>query len=387
MPTRPRIRTQAAPRLAVICDLAEENWPSMDLVADALLTNLRENHAHQISALRVRPQMNRRMTSLPIVGNRWAANNADRLLNRLWDYPRWLQRRVNEFNLFHLCDHSYSQLLHVLPGERAGVFCHDLDTFRCLLEPEAELRPRWFRKMAEHILRGLQRAAVVFYTTGAVRQQIERYGLIDPARLVQAPYGTSPEFNADSKCDNSILSGVTDLKGAPFLLHVGSCIARKRIDVLLDVFAEINARHPDIKLVQVGGEWTAAQVAQLNRLKISASVFQLARQNQRTIAALYRQAAAVLIPSEAEGFGLPVIEALACGSVVVASDIPVLREVGGEAVIYCALGDIADWAESLDKVLCFSEAVPDFRQRRFQANLYSWDEHARIISNTYQRLL
>src|SRR5438552_8013941 len=116
------------------------------------------------------------------------------MLNRLWDYPRHLPRRVDQFNLFHLCDHSYAQLAHVLPKDRSGVFCHDLDTFRCLLDPQREPRPRWFKAMARRILGGLQKAAVVFYSTTVVRRQIEAHALLDPCRLVQAPYGIAPEF-------------------------------------------------------------------------------------------------------------------------------------------------------------------------------------------------
>ena len=62
------------------------------------------------------------------------------------------------------------------------------------------------------------------------------------------------------------------------------------------------------------------------------------------LAALYRRAALVLMPSEAEGFGLPLVEAMACATPVIASDIPVLREVGAEAAVYCAVADVPAWS-------------------------------------------
>src|SRR5206468_3095008 len=114
-------------------------------------------------ATEVRPPFRNRLRRL--AGASGVARNADRLLNRMWDYPRYARGRVCDFDLFHVCDHSYSQLVHRLPAARTGVYCHDLDTFRCLLEPAAEPRPRWFRAMARHILRGMQKAAVVFYST------------------------------------------------------------------------------------------------------------------------------------------------------------------------------------------------------------------------------
>src|SRR5262249_58441189 len=97
--------------------------------------------------------------------------NADRLLNRFWDYPRLLGRlaRRGGFDLFHLVDHSYAQLVLALPPGRVVVTCHDLDAFRCLLEPGREPRPAWFRAMARRTLGGLRRAAFIACDSEATR--------------------------------------------------------------------------------------------------------------------------------------------------------------------------------------------------------------------------
>src|SRR5579863_8016755 len=136
--SRSRAAAQARPpRVAVICDFLEEQWPSMDLNGDLLHQFLVKNHADTIQAVQVRPEFRRRITRLPLFPKP-LARNADRLANRFLDYPRWLTRHRREFDLFHLVDHSYSQLVHRLPPQRTIVTCHDLDTFRCLLEPAQE---------------------------------------------------------------------------------------------------------------------------------------------------------------------------------------------------------------------------------------------------------
>src|SRR5207253_2917031 len=127
-------------------------------------------------------------------------------------------------------------------------------------EPRCEPRPRWFRALVRRTLRGLQQAAVVFHNSVQTRRQIEHHGLVDPARLVYAPLGVAAEFTP-APAGNPPRPG-----GAPFLLHVGSCIPRKRIDVLLDIFAAVRRAHPDLRLVKVGGTWTPAQREQLDRL-------------------------------------------------------------------------------------------------------------------------
>ena len=128
-------------RLAVICDLVEEDWPSMALVAEMLLEQLGTVAPHELDAVRVCPPLVRRFTRPAALANERHAFNADRLVNRLWDYPRVVRRERKGFDLFHVCDHSYAHLVHSLPRGRTGVFCHDLDTFRSILEPDVERRP------------------------------------------------------------------------------------------------------------------------------------------------------------------------------------------------------------------------------------------------------
>ncbi|NQT17125.1 MAG: glycosyltransferase, partial [Planctomycetes bacterium] len=311
-------------------------------------------------------------------------------LNRWWDFPRELRSRRDHFTAFHVCDHSYAHLVHRLPAERTGVYCHDLDAFRCLLDGGAPMRPSWFKAMMRRVLAGLQKAAVVFVSTTATRDALLVHGLVDPNRLVHASYGTSPEYtpNRDLEEHAAESRGVLrSLDGRPYLLHVGSCIARKRIDVLLDVYAGLRDSHPDLMLLQVGGQWTPEQRAQITKLRIDGSVRQSRGLSRATLAALVRGATLVLQPSEAEGFGLPVVEALACDTPVVASDLPELREVGGAAAVYCRVADVPGWVQTVDRLLVSPELAPTSAIRLEQARKYSWAGYARTILNEYQRLM
>jgi glycosyltransferase involved in cell wall biosynthesis len=358
----------------------------MDLCADMLLQSLRVGrHAGTVQVEAACPAFRRRVGRLPVMGRRRWALNADRLLNRHWDYPRYLRHLAGKFDLFHVCDHSYAQLVHDVPKDRVGVYCHDLDAFRCLLEPAAELRPRWFRYMMWRVLGGLQKAAVIFHSTAAVRRAIERHGLVDPGKLVHAPYGVSSEFRVGPDDEGARASPGS--LGAPYLLHVGSCIPRKRVDVVLEVVAAVRAVVPRLRFVQVGGTWTAEHQKLIRRHGLSAAVQQLRGLDRSALAMLYRRAALVLQPSAAEGFGIPVIEALACGAIVVASDIPVLREVGGEAVVYCPVGDVTAWADTVRGLLTSPQRAPSLSSRLNRAGEYSWQNHARIIADAYRRLL
>lgn len=354
----------------------------MDLVAEQLYRELTQRHADRFDTKMNCARWSSRITTL--LGSGGTARNLERLYNRLVIYPRHVKRTARDFDLFHLADHSYSQLLHALPADRTGIFCHDLDTFRCLLEPAVEPRPRWFRGMAQRILNGFRKAAVVFYSTEEIRRQILMHSLIDPTKLVQAPLGTAEEFTANPPPQPVIIPGIEP--DQPFILHVGSCIPRKRIDVLLDVFAQIRTAHPALRLLKIGGQWTSQQQQQIDRLGIGSAISAIGFQSREVVAESYRRAQAVLVPSEAEGFGLPVIEALACGGVVLASEIPVLREVGAHAINYARVGDVAGWTAALDTILR-GQSLATREQRLTRAELFSWRHHAQVIADTYAALL
>lgn len=367
----------------------------MDLTAGMLNVGLRRliaksNNGKNIAyPQQICPPFKHRLVSWPIVGVHAAARNADRLLNRFWDYPRYVRRRVaRTFDLYHVADHSYSQLVHQLPSSTTGVFCHDLDTFKCLLEPQSERRPRWFRAMATHILKGMKKAAIVFHSTIPVRDEILRHGLINPDRLVRAPYGISSEFQLNPSNDDSLQWKQWDPREGPsFLLHVGSCIPRKRIDVLLDVFRAVQNEQGGLRLIQVGGTFTPEQQERIERRGIGNKIVQMRGLSRHQLAALYRRASLVLQTSEAEGFGLPIIEALACGANVIASDIPVLREVAGPAAVYCPVGDVSSWAATVSAVLDRRQPVPSLDSRLAWSLQYTWEEHARRVGSAYLRLL
>src|SRR5688572_17539276 len=126
----------------------------MDLCADMLLAHLPRTGPYAVAPEPVCPPFRRLYTRLPLISRRQVAFNADRLINRFVYFPRYARRLVPRFDLFHVVDHSYAQLVHALPRDRVGVYCHDIDAFRSLIDPARYHRPRWFRAMARRILTG-----------------------------------------------------------------------------------------------------------------------------------------------------------------------------------------------------------------------------------------
>jgi len=369
------------PQLAVLADYPQENWPSMDFCGEMLLQYLQQDFAKEVSATRICPTWRRRYAAIPLIGRKRFALNLDRLHNRYHRYPRHL-RGLPPFDYYHVVDHSYAHLVHDLPAARTGVFCHDLDAFRSIIEPQRDPRPAWFQRIARNVLTGMQKAAVVFYTTDSIRDEILAHKLVDPNRLVKAPLGVAAEYTYQAPKDTPAVAPIA----GPYLLHVGHCWQRKRVDVLLEVAGRLCREMPELRLVKVGGEFTPAHQQIIDRHGLRSRLVHRTGIPRQELAGLYRGAVATLMTSEAEGFGIPVIEALSCGSIVVASDLPVFREVGGAAVLYARVADLEAWTARVRSVIQSPAAAPSLDVRLAQAARFSWRNHAERILAAYRSL-
>ena len=371
-------------RVALLADYLEEGWPSMDLVADMLLDRLNREHAATIDATLIRPPLRRRFSR---VSERNLAFGVDRIAGRLWDYPRFAAELRDRFDLFHVVDHSYAQLVHQLPAARTVVSCHDLDTFRSVLEPERERRSAPFRVMTRRILEGLRKAGHVACDTEATRSQLIERAHFPESRTSVVHNGLHPSFSPrhEAAADREA-ARLLGPRSSIDILHVGTAIPRKRIDVVVRVIAELGRR---TRLVRVGGPFSAEQAALARDLDVRVAILPFL--DRATLAAIYRRSALLVMPSEREGFGLPLIESLACGTPVVASDIAALREVGGDAATYCAVGDVDAWVAAINELLDERDERPDewgARQERGvrRAEAFSWSKYAREIASLYEQV-
>lgn len=352
------------PRIAVIADFLEERWPSMDLAAEELATHLSQLDGVQCEL--VRPPL--RFTT-----RKQQPGPLQRALGRFVQLPIELAVARPKADYFHIADHSYAHIALLFPSDQVGVYCHDVDAFRALLPGSDAPRPRVL--LSKLLLSGLRHARLVFYSTQAVRNEIAELGLVRESRLVQAPLGVASEFLAP------IAPGIARRR---YILHVGSCIPRKNVDFLLEVFAAIRARSTELELVQIGGQWTDRQQRFIDQNQLRTNIVQRRGLLRTELATLYAGADVVLLPSLAEGFGFPIIEAVACGAPVVASDIPVLREVGFEGVRFCSIGNLDEWVSAIEDMRGARTGIAGEARKNIQTR-YTWRAHADRIANAYAR--
>jgi glycosyltransferase involved in cell wall biosynthesis len=383
----PGLPEGARDRLAVgiVADMLEEGWPSMDLVADALMRELPRQHAWPVAPRLVRPAL------VPVIrrlrrGDDGGGSTADRVFNRFWLYRRALLGRTRRCDVFHVVDHSYAHLALALPGGRTIVTCHDTDTFRGFVTRgtvDTGLPPFLVRRLAA----GLRHAAVVACPSCATANEVLAARLATPAQVVVVPNGVDPA-PASETGEREAARLLASPSPTIDILHVGSTVGRKRLDLLLEAFALIAARWPDARLLRVGGPFTAEQQAHVYRLELAARTVVLPFVSRDTLDAIYRRAALLVITSDREGFGLPVVEAMSAGLPVLARDLPVLREVAGDSAVFVGSTDPCAWGAAAGNLLHERGTSPQAwtarcEASRARARRFSWQRYAGEMASLY----
>ena len=260
-----------------------------------------------------------------------------------WSLPRLLRRLRPELAHFqHALPLGWSGrtvvTLHDLHFERdpSAMGLADRLTFKAVVPRAA--------KRADHVLAVSERTK---------RDAIELYGL-DPEKITVTPLGVDPAFSpGDGSHDD-------------YLLFVGAVQARK--DPLAALAA---AQRAGLPLVVAGPEKEPALARELRARGADVRGFV----DRDELGRLYRRAAALLLPSRYEGFGIPVLEAMASGTPVVLSDDPALREVAGDAGVY---GTVEDALRERDR----------YRAAGLErAQQFSWERTAQLTADVYRKVL
>lgn len=177
---------------------------------------------------------------------------------------------------------------------------------------------------------------------------------------------------------------------SPYILYLGTLEPRKNVDVLLDSFTALHSRFPDLKLVIVGGlGWQYGKtLAHLTDLGLGDSIIRAGYIPETDKRMFYASAEVFVFPSIYEGFGLPVLEAMACGTPVVCSNTSSLPEVVGEAGLLCDPGNAQAFADAIERILTDNDlrAVLTTRQRD-QVTQFTWENAANVYGQSIRNVV
>lgn len=211
----------------------------------------------------------------------------------------------------------------------------------------------------------LKIATMILTLSEAVRQQaIERFR-IDPSRIVAVPLAASPNFRP-----------VTAAPAKPHFLYVGTLEPRKNLHQLLDAWRAVKRLH-DIDLVLAG-----RRREDFPELPPEPGLRLLGEVPDANLPALYSGALACVYPSHYEGFGLPVLEAMQCGALVIASNDPAIGEVAAGAAV--RTGSVKELIAALTTAVARPDWVAEHREKSLRrAGDFSWSRTARLTREVY----
>jgi alpha-1,3-rhamnosyl/mannosyltransferase len=215
-------------------------------------------------------------------------------------------------------------------------------------------------------------ATMVITPSEAVRKEAINFFRLPAERVVAIPLAAAPSFRP--------LQPTASRR--PYFLHVGTIEPRKNIELLLTAWRGIYRRW-GVELVLAGRAASPHQApAPEPGLQVLGPV------SEEDLANLYSGALAVVVPSLYEGFGLPVLEAMQCGTPVFASDDPALRECGGEGAFYIGRSDVHGWGAAMDRAVSEPEWLAAYRERALKrAALFSWEKTASCTRQVYEEAI
>jgi len=276
----------------------------------------------------------------------------------LWGLQQEMMRR--NVDLFHGTDFSVPYL-----PLRAGVMTlHDLSPW---IHPEWQPDADRIRRRTPLLLRAGLAAMVITPTEAVRRAAMERFGL-RAARVVAVPLAASEMYRPVER----------NPEVCPYFLFVGTMEPRKNLAMLVEAWREVRKSHP-VDLVMAGRARRDFQPpADEPGLRVIGAV------PETDLAALYSGALAVVYPSWYEGFGLPVLEAMQCGAVVITSRNPAVMEVAGGAALHVEAGDARGWKEALAGVCESAEKFAELRERAVKRSReFSWRSTAERTREVY----
>jgi glycosyltransferase involved in cell wall biosynthesis len=237
------------------------------------------------------------------------------------------------------------------------------------------------------VARAAKRADRILVASEYTRSELVDLVGISPDRIGVVPLGVDRRFQPIEP-EPMQLAHRFGIPPTPFLLWVGTPEPRKNLAALLRAFGLVRRRAPECVLVVVGMDRVTDRDLERELEHLGSSVIRPGFVTDDDLVALYSATACLVFPSLNEGFGLPPLEAMACGAPVVASNRSSIPEVVGDAGILVDATDPDDIADGIERVVLSKDTTADLRRRGLaHARQFTWDRCAQLTVAAYHEAI
>ncbi len=357
---------------------------SMDVYADRLVQGLKAVRPDW-TILECYPQFQERggASSKALAG-------IQKYYERYWCYPNRLKRL--DADIFHIIDHTDGDISRWLGRSHSAtvVTCHDLIN---LIKPETFKGRAKFPLISMAAWRwgveSMRHADHIVTVSTHTKQDVIEHLEIAPAAITVVPNAVDKVFH---RLPADAIQAVRDRYGLTpetfCLLNVGSNNARKNISGILAAVAAAKHQGLPVHFWKAGADFTDEQAQFIQANGLADCVAYVGKPSEPSLIELYNAADCLMAPSSYEGFGLTILEAMACGTPVITASVSAMPEVAGDAAI---LVDPTNQAEITDAIhQLFNH--PEQRQALIQKGLervqqFTWEKTAQAVASVYEQTL
>ncbi|OKH40351.1 glycosyl transferase group 1 [Calothrix sp. HK-06] len=356
--------------------------PSMDTYTDGVISGLRiVRPKWEIIDLKPHP-VDRKNNSLLL--------RVKKYYERFWRFPQHVTQQ--KADIFHIIDPSEGHIAYRLKAKNKPVVitCHDLINFYCRdnLKGSVEL-PFVSRAMWLYAIKGMKLAEHIVAVSSVTAKDTTQILDIEPARIsvvpnaVDAIYQPSPQDQVDAIRQQYGISPETIC-----LLNVGAVHPRKNVSNILKALHILKKRGLPIHFWKVSADFTNEQKKFITENGLEKYITYLGKLDKTTLIKIYSAADILLAPSLYEGFGLTILEAMACGTPVITSNVSAMPEVVGNAGFFVEPSNAEAIADGVDKLyhnpIHYQELVEKGLKR---VKSFTWEKAAEDIAQIYENLV
>lgn len=309
---------------------------------------------------------------------------------RYWQYPQTVKSQPAD--LVHIIDHSDGHLAYWLKQTPPPtiITCHDLINFAQPENINDQARSAFISTQAwRYAVKGLRHAEHIIAVSEYTAKDVHRLLGISPQEITVVPDAVEAEFNPVSAEQISQIRQHYKIPADAFcLLNVGSNHPRKNISTILSVLHRLHQQQQPTYFLKVGADFTPQQADYIHQHHLSPWIVYAGKPDKSRLVELYSAADILVAPSLYEGFGMTVLEAMACGTPVVASNTSSLPEAAGEAALLVSPTDVEAIANAIHSLRTDTHLREKLINRGLKrAQSFTWESTAEQAARVYESVL